>query len=51
MASQDLQLHPYDTDLENTSLLILIYNFNKHQYHFVLSDARCLCYTQTHTRY
>ncbi len=24
MASQDLQLHPYDTDLENTSLLILI---------------------------
>ncbi len=24
MASQDLQLHPCDTDLENTSLLILI---------------------------
>ncbi len=27
MASWDLQLHPCNTDLENTSLLILIYNF------------------------
>ncbi len=27
MASRDLQLHPCDTDLENTSLLILIYHF------------------------
>ncbi len=22
---------------------------DQHQYHFKLSDARCLCYTQTHT--
>ncbi len=52
------QRHPCDTDLENTSLLILIKIFppntfmltqDQHQYHFKLSDACCLCYTHTHT--
>ncbi len=55
---QDLQLHPCDTDLEKHQFININIKFppntfmttqDQQQYHFKISDARCLCYTQAHT--